>query len=101
MLAVSARGRTEMELEETVDAATGQKAPKKPGKRKRKRLEVDEEKDSDMSGVECSPKRKRKVRCLQVCIIWKIFTLRCADKKMAKQAESVSVLCKRSYIQVR
>ena len=84
-----------MELEEAVDATTGQMSQQKVESRKRKRLDVDEDKCSDGTGP------KKKVRCLQVCIIWKVSRFECADKKMEEQAESIGVLCKRSCFQVR
>ena len=46
---------------ETVDAATGQLAPRKVGRRKRKRAEVDEDiskEDCEQGVVQKSPKRK-------------------------------------------
>lgn len=90
-----------MESEETVDAATGQNASQKTGKRKRKRLEVDEDDlgtGGEEGALESGPKRKV-YRCLQVCVIWKSLHS-IADKKVEKQTESISVLCQGCYLQV-
>lgn len=89
---------------ETVDAATGQLAPQKAGKRKRKRQEADEvpEDGNDLRVAERSPKRKvlwLKVKCASFGTHMD-FTHNFIGQKVAKQAKSIGVLCERSHFQV-
>ena len=61
----------EMDACEDVDAATGQKTAAESVKRKRQRVDVAEEPVSQLDEVESAP-AKKKVRMLQVCIIWNL-----------------------------